>query len=97
MISSSSFSFSSFRQLHFCGVNLIFFLTIYYQAFPAFNKRYGFIDRDLVNGSILIFEVEAHFPTLQFGGGGCVLLLLAFPSEVLRLYMVFCVSIIFIA
>jgi hypothetical protein len=38
------------------------------EAFPAFNKRYGFIDRDLVNGSILIFEVEAHFPTLQFGG-----------------------------
>jgi len=39
------------------------------QAFPAFNKRYGTIPGGLAEGTVLIFDVEAHFPTLQFGGG----------------------------
>ena len=39
-----------------------------WQAFPAFNKRYAFVDGALEKGTLLVLEVEAHYPTAQFGG-----------------------------
>ena len=45
----------------------------YGQAFPAFNKRYAHVKGTLARGTTLIFEVDAHFPTMQFGGAKFVL------------------------
>ena len=51
-----------------CTLPLMCVSSCAWQAFPAFNKRYAFVDGALEKGTLLVLEVEAHYPTAQFGG-----------------------------